>query len=320
MVDTTTDITPEAAAVPASISSLAVSRAAVARRRRASLLPYLLILPTAVFIATFTLYPALRAGYASLFRQNQAVRIPRFIGLGNYSFLLTDDTFWQVIKNTLVFVIVTTPIAIALALLLALLLNQKLRALGAYRLAIFHPTVLPMVSAATIYLFVFAPGYGLMNEMLRLIGIQGPNWLGSDRFALPALMLMTIWKEAGYFMIFYLAGLQNLSTEYMEAAQIDGANTWQTIRHITLPLLTGTTLFVTTIAAVNSFQTVDQIYILTQGGPNNATNMLLFHLYETQFRFLNTGVAYALSVILLLVLLVFTLVNFRLQERSAAYE
>jgi sn-glycerol 3-phosphate transport system permease protein len=212
------------------------------------------------------------------------------------------------------------PVSVLLALVLAILLNRKFRALGLYRLAFFYPTVLPMVSAATIWLFLYTPDYGLINIFIGIFHLPSQNWLGESNLALPALMLLGIWKQTGYFMIFYLAGLQALSREIFEAADLDGANAFQAARYLTFPLLTGTTLFVTTIAVVNAFETVDQIYIMTGGGPNNATNMLLFDLWQTLFSFNDYGQASALSVILILVLLIFTVTNFIYTERRATYE
>ncbi len=289
-------------------------------RVRATALPYLLILPTLVFVAAFTLWPLLRVIYDSLFIQNQAVQVPKFTGLGNYLALFRDPVFHNVILNTVIYVVVTVPISVFLALILALLLNQKFRALGLYRLAFFYPTVLPMVSAATIWLFMYTPGYGLLNVFIEFFHIPSQNWLGDPNLALIALMILGIWKQTGYFMIFFLAGVQGLPHDVFESAKLDGANIIQSTLAITLPLLTGTTLFVTTIAVINAFETVDQIYIMTGGGPVNSTNMLLFDPWQTLFSYLDFGRASAISVILVVVLLVFTITNFISTERRATYE
>ena len=258
--------------------------------------------------------------YDSLFIQNQAVQTPRFAGFENYTALFGDPSFREVIANTVVYVLSTVPVSVVLALVLALLLNRKFRALGVYRLAFFYPTVLPMVSAATIFLFLYTPGYGLINVFLGVFHIPDQNWLGTPGLALPALMILGVWKQTGYFMIFFLAGLQGLPHDIFESAKLDGASILQTTRLITLPLLMGTNLFVTTIAVVNAFETVDQIYIMTKGGPVNATNMLLFNLWNTLFSYLDVGKASAMSVILILALLAFTAVNFSYTERNATYE
>lgn len=283
-------------------------------------LPYLLILPTLLFVMVFTLYPAGRVLYDSLFLSNNAVQVPRFTGVGNYRALLADPTFGQVVLNTCLYVIVTVTVSVFLALVLAIPLNRKFRAVGLYRLAFFYPAILPMVSAATIWLFMYTPDYGLINIALERLHLPSQNWLGETGLALFALILLGIWKQTGYFMIFYLAGLQALPHDIFEAAELDGAGAIQAARYLTLPLLTGTTLFVTTIAVVNAFETVDQIYIMTGGGPNNATNMLLFDLWQTLFNFNDLGQASALSVILIVVLLIFTVANFVYTERRATYE
>lgn len=287
-------------------------------RRHSPLLPWLLVLPTAVGVGLFTLYPLVLTVRDSLYKQNQAVRVPRFVGAENYGTLFGDAVFREVLANTLLFVIGTVPLSVLFALLLALYLNRKARGVGALRSAFFYPTVLPMVSAATIWLFLYTPSFGLFNQGLHALGVHAPpNWLGDTQIVLPALIVMAIWKQTGYFMLFYLAGLQNLPGEVFEAAWLDGASAVQIVRYITVPLLSGTTLFVTTIAAVGSMQMVDQLYVMTKGGPSNASNLLLYHIYETAFRFRNLGEANAMTVILVGLLLVFTVANFVASERRA---
>lgn len=283
-------------------------------------LPYLLVLPTLVFVTVFTLLPTIRVFYDSLFMDNQSLKTPLFTGMGNFTLLLNDLAFRDVLLNTFTYVIITVPISVFLALILALVLNRKIRALGLYRLAFFYPTVLPMVSAATIWLFMYTPTYGLINVFISAFGIPSQNWLGSTKLALTALMILGVWKQTGYFMIFYLAGLQGLPHEIFEAADLDGASTIQSTRYLTIPLLMGTTLFVTTIAVINAFSTVDQIYLMTGGGPVNSSSMLLFEIYKTLFSYLDAGKANAMSVILIVVLFVFSALNFYFTERRTTYE
>lgn len=277
-------------------------------------------MPTLAFVAAFTVWPSFHVVLDSLFTQDRGGRVGTFVGLDGYASLVADPAFREVIANTVVYALVTVPASVVLALLLALRLNGRLRAIGLHRLAFFHPTVLPMVSAATIWLFMYAPGYGLVNVLLGTFGIGDQNWLGDPRLALPALMVVGVWKQTGYFMLFYLAGLQGLPGEVFDAAHIDGASRLQTLRHLTIPLLTGITLFVTTIAVVDAFQTVDQIYIMTGGGPTNATNMLLFNIYQTLFSFLDVSRASAMSVILIVALLIFSVANFASLERRTTDE
>ncbi|NOZ70392.1 MAG: sugar ABC transporter permease [Chloroflexi bacterium] len=289
-------------------------------KRRNPITPYLLILPTGIFVLMFTAWPTLLAFYQSFFRQRMNIakfREPTFIGLGNYIQLFSDDRFLLVMKNTLLYVVITAPISIILGFLFALLINRSVRGIGLARLAFFQPTILPMVSAATIWMFFFTPDYGLWNTFLRTLGYTGPqNWTGNPHLALIAIMIVTIWKNAGYYMIFYLAGLQNLPTDVYEAAVLDGASGWQMLWQITFPLLRRTTLFVSTIAFIGAFQMVDHIFVLTGGGPSRASTVLLYYLWQMRFENQDIGQSAALTIILIVFLLIFTVTNFLLSERK----
>jgi sn-glycerol 3-phosphate transport system permease protein len=289
-------------------------------RKQLKPLPYLLILPTALFVALFTAWPVLLSIYQSFFRQRMNIarfREPTFVGLENYIDLFTDPYFLQVIKNTLFYIIGTVPISILLGFLFALLVNRKVRGVGLFRLAFFHPMVLPMVSAATIWLFFFTPNYGLFNTTLRLLGYSGAeNWTGNPNLALLSVIIVAIWKNSGYYMIFYLAGLQNLPTDVFEAAALDGASGWQALWRITFPLLRRTTVFITIIAFIDAFRTVDHIFVLTSGGPSRASTVLLFELWQQRFEYQDIGASAAITVIFVVVLLAFTVTNFLTSERK----
>lgn len=287
---------------------------------RFTVLPYLLILPTLAFVLMFTVWPSLLSIYQSFFRQRLNIarfREPSFIGLGNYTELFTDDRFHQVVSNTVLYVIGTVPISVVLGFLFALLVNRALRGIGWTRLSFFYPALLPMVSAATIWKFFFTPDYGLFNTALRFFGYSGPeNWAGNPSLALLAVVIVAIWKNAGFYMLFYLAGLQNLPADVFEAAALDGANWWQSLWKITFPLLRRTTVFVSTIAVIDAFRTVDHIFVLTGGGPSRASTVLLFYLWEERFQNQNVGSAATITVIFVLVLLVFTITNFLVSEKK----
>ncbi len=291
-------------------------------RKQLKPLPYVLILPTAVFVALFTAWPVLLSIYQSFFRQRMNItkfREPTFIGLGNYIDLFSDPYFIQIIKNTLNYILGTVPVSIVLGFLFALLVNRKVRGIGFFRLAFFHPMVLPMVSAATIWLFFFTPDYGLFNTGLRILGYNGPeNWTGNPGLALLSVIIVAIWKNSGYYMIFYLAGLQNLPGDVYEAAALDGANGWQTLWKITFPLLHRTTLFITIVAFIDAFRTVDHIFVLTTGGPSRASTVLLFELWQQRFEYQDIGTSAAITVIFVVVLLAFTITNFIISERKEA--
>ncbi|MCD4752929.1 MAG: sugar ABC transporter permease [Anaerolineaceae bacterium] len=283
-------------------------------------LPYLLIFPTAAFVAMFTAWPVLLSIYQSFFLQRTNIarfREPTFIGLGNYIDLFTDPYFIKVIGNTLYYVIGTVPISILLGLLFALLVNRKVRGIGFFRLAFFHPMVLPMVSAATIWMFFFTPNYGLFNTALNFLGYSGPeNWAGNPNLALLSVIIVAIWKNSGYYMIFYLAGLQNLPESVFEAAALDGANGWQILWQITFPLLRRTTLFIGTVAFIDAFRTIDHIFVLTSGGPSRASTVLLFELWAQRFEYQDIGASAAITVIFVLILLAFAVTNFITSERK----
>ena len=290
------------------------------QHRRVPILPYLLVAPTVFFVALFTAWPTLLAVYQSFFRQRLNIakfREPTFIGLGNYVNLFTSPDFHTVLLNTAIYVLGTVPVSILLAFVLALLVNRNVPGVGVLRLAFFYPNILPMVSVATIWMFFFTPDYGLFNTALQMVGYRGPqNWTANPNLALLAVMIVAMWKNAGYYMIFYLAGLQNLPTDVFEAAALDGASWWQQLWQIAFPLLRRTTLFISTIAFISAFQTVDHIFVLTQGGPSMASTTLLYWLWQVRFEYQDVGRSAALTVILIAVLLIFTVTNFALSERQ----
>jgi sn-glycerol 3-phosphate transport system permease protein len=282
--------------------------------------PFLFLLPSLVFLATFTYYPILASVERSLYRASATVAHPTFIGLGNYAALGSDPIFRQVLENSGQFLVGTVPVTVGLALALALLLNRAHLLTTPFRTAFFYPTLLPLVGAAAIWLFVYTPGYGLMDVYLRRIVGGGLNWLGSPTLALPAVMILTVWKNAGYYMLFYLAGLQTIPAELYEAARIEGAVWTQQFRAVTWPLLGPTTLFVLVIASINAFQAVDQIFLMTGGGPDNRTNLLLFYIYQVGFQFFDLGRAATLTVFLLAVLMAIAAASFGFLERRIHYE
>jgi len=296
------------------------TRQSKARYLNDSILPLLLILPTAIIVAAFTAWPTILSLYQSFFRQQLNIakfRTPSFVGLQNYLSLFASPEFHQVLMNTLIYVLVTVPLSVVLAFLFALLVNRTIRGIGLARLSLFYPTILPMVSAATIWMFFFTPDYGLFNSALTFFGYRGSqNWLGNPHLALLAIMIVALWKSAGYFMIFYLAGLQNLPNDVFEAASLDGANWLQKLWFITFPLLHRTTLFVSTIAFIDAFQIVDHVFVLTQGGPSGSSTVYLYYLWQMRFENQNVGKASALTVILIVIMLAFTVTNFLLSERG----
>ena len=198
--------------------------------------------------------------------------------------------------------------------------NRKIAGRGFLRLAYFTPTILPMIAVANIWLFFYTPEYGLLEQVLGFFGAPSHNWLGSKSTALPALMVVTVWKEAGFFMIFYLAALQAMSPSLAEAAAIEGASRWYFFRRVTFPLLMPTTLFVLVNAVINAFRVVDHVVVMTRGGPDNATELLLYYIYEIGFRFWDPAYAAALTIVLLSILGLMALAQFGFLERRVHYQ
>ena len=281
---------------------------------------WLLLLPAAVLLATFTHYPAVATIIDSFYSTPKARRAAVFVGADNYQAMLADSVFWRALSNNMVYAASVIPLTIALALAMALWVNGNIAGRPFLRLSFFTPTVLPMIAVANVWLFFYAPGYGLLDQILGLFGISSHNWLGDQHTALIALMAVAVWKDAGFFMIFYLAALQQISPQLGEAAAIEGASRWYFFRRVTFPLLMPTTLFVLVNAIINAFRLIDHIVVMTQGGPDNSTALLLFYIYEVGFRFWDTAYAATLTVMLLVLLAALALGQFLILDRRVHYQ
>jgi sn-glycerol 3-phosphate transport system permease protein len=281
---------------------------------------WLLLLPSLVLLGTFTHYPAVATVYHSFFSTPRGSRPVVWVGLENYHAMLGDPVFWLSLRNNAVFALGTIPTSIALALAMAVLIEGKLAGRAFLRMAYFTPTVLPMIAVANIWLFFYTPGYGLLDAVLGLFGAGSHNWLGRQSTVLTCLIVVTIWKEAGFFMIFYLAALQGISPQLAEAAGLEGASRWYVFRRVTFPLLMPTTLFVLVNAVINSFRLVDHIVVMTRGGPDNASSLLLYYIYDVGFKFWDTSYAAALTVALLVILIAAAIGQFALLERRVHYQ
>ncbi len=288
--------------------------------RRSAVVGWLLLLPAAVLLLAFTHYPAVATLWHSLFSTARPNRPARWIGIDNYRALADDPVFWTSLVNNAWYALGTIVPAIALAIVMALWVDRKLAGRGLLRLAYFTPTVLPMIAVANIWLFFYTPDYGLLDQIRSLFGGAAHNWLGSRETVLGAVMVVAVWKEAGFFMIFYLAALQQQSPELREAAALEGCGRWQFFWRVTFPLLMPTTLFVLVNAVINAFRLIDHIVVMTRGGPDNASSLLLFYIYETGFKFWDASYAAALTAVLLAVLALLALLQFGLLERRTHYQ
>lgn len=286
------------------------------------LLPYLLIAPTLLGVFTFTLLPAARTVYDSLYQPPRMARDePTFVGLNNYVSLFNPQhhlgaRFTQILSNTFVFSVTTVGISVPIGLGMALLLNRRIRALGVWRFAVFYPSLLPLIGAASIWAFLYADTVGLINTALRALGIPANNWLGNPNTVLWSIIVVDIWKQAGYHMLFFLAGLQAIPQDIYESAELDGAGYWQQFYYLTLPLLRRTMLFVLVVALTFSFQTVEQLGALGMGQPADRGNLLLYFIFQNIGERRNWGYINAMSVVLALTLLIFTVSNFFLLEKG----
>lgn len=285
----------------------------------AHLRPYLLVAPALFFLLVFTYYPLFSVVTGALYQPGFAGSAPSFVGLANFRAVFADPNFRQVLLNNLLYGLGTTLPSLALALLLALWVRRSTRLNQWLRAALFFPALVPMVAAATLWSFLFMPHVGLIDYYLGKMGVPDINWLGTPGWAIVAITLVTIWKNAGYYMLFFLAGLTQIPSEVEDAALGDGASAWQRLYYIILPLLRPTLLFVVVIAALYSVTQVDQVIVMTQGGPSNATNLLLYYIYQNEFQFGNVGQAMAATVLIVLLLVAIMTVSFRVLGRGAGH-
>jgi len=280
---------------------------------------WVLLAPTLFGLLVGTLGPVLAAIGIS-FSNWDVITPPTFAGLENYQNLLKDPTFRKALMNTVYYVGVMVPVSTVLSLGLALLLNQKLRAITWYRTAYFLPVVSSTVAVALVWSWIYSKDFGLLNYVLRTLGLNPIAWLSSTRWAMPAVIIMGVWGILGEGMIIFLAGLQSISQSYYEAAEVDGASGWQKLWRITLPLITPSLFFFFIITMINAFQTFEQIYIMTRGGPVNSTTTIVYYIYRNAFRNFKMGYASSQAIVLFLIIMVLTLISWRSQEKWVFYD
>ena len=303
----------------AGVSSLRAPVARLTLRRREALDGYLAILPTIVIFAVFVAFPVVFSLWMS-FHKWTMFGTPRWIGFQNYGQLVHDPDFGQAILNTLYFTAVSVPLGMAIALALALVLNRKMRGLTFYRAVYFAPVVTAAVAVSLVWQILYNTQYGLINYILNLFHLPSVAWLEDPHWAMPAIIIMSIWKGLGSTMVIYLAGLQAIPEHYYEAARIDGAGRIALFRHITWPLLFPTTFFVLVMSIIGSFQVFDQVYVMTGGGPFGATNVIVLLLYQRAFQAFQMGYASAMAWVLFAMIFVVSLLQFRLLRRFNYYE
>ena len=292
------------------------------RLRREMLAALAFLAPSLLVIVVFVYLPILWAlGISFTDWQAGTTRPARFVGVQNYVDMLTSGDFWNALKTTLYFMVLKLPLDMVLSLAAALLLNQKLRGISFFRVALFMPVVTSMVAAAAIWRALYNPTTGYFNALLATVGIAPQRWLRDPNLAMPSVVLVALWKGLGYNTVIFLAGLQGISRTYYEAAALDGATAWQRFRHITLPLLSPVTYFVLLIGVINSFQVFSLMHVLApDGGPLNSLEVLVFYLYRLTFQEFRFGRGAAVSFILFAIVLGLSLLQQRFAEKRVHYE
>lgn len=289
--------------------------------QREALAAYLFILPTFVGYTTFVIGPILAAIGISLTRYD-ILSPPKFVGLANYANLLSDPRLRVVYANTIFFTVFAVTFNISVGLLLAVLINRHMPASLKYlfRTAYFFPVLVALAYSAIIWQFLYQKDTGVINYYLSFLGVEQIPWLNSTRWVMPSIIIMDVWKNAGFAMLVFLAGLQNIAPSYYEAAQLDGANRWQLFRHITLPLISPTLFFNLIIYMIGALQVFDSIAVLTQGGPGDASRSLVMYIYENAFQLFQMGYASAIAITLFIIIMILTLIQFRLSQAWVHYD
>ncbi len=286
------------------------------RSRENKKVGYLFILPSFIHLIVFAAIPLFWSLYLSFHKWSIISRSKPWVGLRNYIWVFTDGDFWNAMKNTIIFAGVGVPLGMTVSLIIALVMNQKLKGVTWFRTIFFLPVIVSMVAIAIVWTWIYDPDFGLLNYFLSWFHIPGVNWLGDPRWALYALIIVNTWKGAGYQMVIFLAGLQGIPETYYEAARIDGASNWRCFWNITLPLLRPTTFFLAITSVIGSLQAFTIVYAMTEGGPLKSTDMVGYHIYQSAFERFTMGYASAQAYVLFAVIFVITLIQVRYMRRS----
>lgn len=271
---------------------------------------WVFILPALVGTLIFIIIPVI-CSFGLSFAKWDLLNPIQFVGLANYREIFSEALFYKILLNTVVFALATSVLGVIIPLVLACILNSKIRGAEFYKTAYFLPFITPMIVIGVVWEWIFDPNIGLLNHVLHL----HINWLYDTHFAMPALIIVSVWKLIGYNMVIFLSSLSGISQSMFEAAKIDGANELQTFKNVTVPLLSPTIFFVVIITAISSFQVFDLIYLMTQGGPLNSTNVLVYAIYQNAFEYFNVGKASAIAYVLFVIILVLTLVQWNLRKK-----
>lgn len=291
------------------------SKVAHKLRRKNTLTALSFIAPNFIGFFLFTLIPVIFSLILA-FMKWDSFGTPEFVGLKNFSKMLNDDTFWISLKNTFLYTIGVVPLTLICSLGLAILLNKKIRGMKFFRTAFFFPYVTSLVAIAVVWNMLFHPTMGPINQFLKLFIENPPGWTSSSDWALTAIVIVSVWRGMGYYMILYLAGLQSVPKELYEAASMDGAGKWKQFLNVTVPSLRPTTFFVTIMLVINCFKIFDLVQVMTAGGPGRATNVLVYQIYNEAFVKFNFGYASAIAMVLFVIVLSITVIQFKWNQRQ----
>ncbi len=287
-------------------------------RRRQNLVAILLLGVPLAGVLVFRLLPGL-ASFLLSFSEWNLIASPEFVGTENFQRLVQDPTFWKALGNTAYYVAGSVPGIVFVSLGLALILNRGIRGIKIFRTIYFLPVVSSMVAVGIMWRWLYNTQYGLVNAGLGIFGIEPISWLGSTTWAMPALIVVTVWREIGFYMIIFLAALQGVPRHLLEAARLDGAGPWQRFWGVTFPMISPVTFFVSIMAMINTFQAFDYMFVMTEGGPRDSTLTLVYYLYQQGFQRFSMGYASAIALTLFLIILAITIVQWRIGERRVVY-
>lgn len=271
---------------------------------------WIFILPALLGTLIFIIIPVL-CSFGLSFAKWDLLTPIQYVGLSNYTDLFKENLFWKILCNTLVFALSVSVLGVIIPLVLASILNNKIRGCELFKSSYFLPFITPMVVVGIVWAWIFDPNIGLLNQFLHI----HINWLYDSKFAMPALIIVSVWKLIGYNMIIFLSGFSSVSQSLFESAKIDGANSYQIFKNITIPLLSPTIFFVVIVTAISSFQVFDLIYLMTEGGPFDSTNVLVYAIYKNAFEYFNVGKASAIAYVLFVIILVLTLIQWKLRKK-----
>ena len=290
----------------------------IRQRTREAIEGYIFVLPAVLGFVLFTLYPMV-ASLGLSFTEYNLISSPEWIGVDNYTRMFQDEFFWRSVRITVTYAVVGLPLGLILGLLVALLLNQRVPGITIWRSLYVLPSVISGAAVVVLWRWLFNPEFGLVNVMLDYVGIDGPNWLGTTRWALPSLILISLWGFGGTMLVF-LAGLQGVPSELYEAVEVDGGNAWHKFRNVTLPMLSPVILFNLVIGLIYSFQFFTEPFALTEGGPENSTLVYLLYLYRNAFNYFEMGYASAMAIVVFVVIMIATIVQFALGRFWVHYD